>query len=291
MLSRLINSYLKLNIPDNVTISLEVVENDTASHSKKLVESIASDTLHPVLYHYEPLLGIPFARNRCIDIALNKNADFLAFVDDDEWFTKNWLTEIWSYSQTQPTGTVIQGNVLSQLPDNTPSYFYPFFQRKEVATGSPLHMCKTNNVLVPISVFKEHKLSFDESKPFAGGTDSKLFRLAHSRGVHLVYCAEAIVNEEVPIERLNYRWLSKRYFRIGLTMGEHMMFRGRLDQLTHTTSRTLSCIKYSLKAAIYLVLAKKEKQLRSWLKACKKLGEGLGPWGFSVDSYRRVEGS
>ena len=287
MLRKLIDSYTQLNVPNEATVSLEVIENDNAQHCKAIVEQFSANSVH---YHHEPRLGIPFARNRSVQAAIDKNADYLAFVDDDEWFTESWLTELWTYASSQPQGTVIQGSVVSVLPEGTPEYFLPFFQRKELETGSELHMCRTNNVLVPVSVFKEHQLKFDESRPFAGGTDSKLFREAKALGVPLIYCAEAVVFENVPLERLSYRWLSKRYFRVGLTMGEHLDIGSQSARVLHTIKKTAAFLKYSLKSTLYLALQKKQKHLKSWLKGCQKLGEGLGPWGVKVDSYRNVQG-
>lgn len=290
MLSKLIDSFVAMEVPSSLTVSLEVVENDTTSRCKAMVEQYQNHKTHQVNYHHEPRLGIPFARNRCIEIARQNEADYLAFVDDDEWFTEAWLTTIWQYATSQPTGSVIQGSVRSTLPAGAPAHYLPFFQRKELATGSSLHMCRTNNVLVPVSLFSEHHLRFDESRPFAGGTDSKLFRKAHALGVPLIYCDEAVVNEDVPAERLRLTWLTKRYFRIGLTMGEHLTFSGSMPKAIHTVKRTVAFLKYSFKSILYLLLLRKQKHLKSWLKGCQKLGEGLGPWGIKVDSYKKVQG-
>lgn len=288
MLRKLIDSYLQLEIPEDISVSLEVIENDTAPGCKELVSQYANQS---VRYFHEPRLGIPFARNRSVQAALNNGADFIAFVDDDEWFTKSWLTAIWGFYRSQPEGTVVQGAVTSILPANTPEHLHTFFQRKELDTGSKLHMCRTNNVLVPASVFTIYKLRFDESRPFAGGTDSKLFREAASLNVPLVYCAEAIVNEDVPPARISYHWLTKRYFRIGLTLGEHQGLVNPGSKAAHTIKRMASFVKYTLKSALYLALNKKQKHMKSWLKGCQKLGEGLGPWGVKVDSYRDVQGN
>lgn len=291
MLQRLIDSYFRLKVPSDISVNLLIVENDSQPNCKSLVEAESQNGLLPIDYYHEPRLGIPIARNRCVKLAINRNQDYIAFIDDDEWFTDSWLETIWQYHQTQPPNSVIQGSVKSELPADAPKHLYPFFQRKDQPTGQKLHMCRTNNVLVPLSLFTHHGLLFDESRPFAGGTDSKLFRAAHALGVPLIYCSEAMVYEEVPRTRLSYRWLSKRYFRIGLTMGEHIVFQHKTDRIPYTLKLCLSSVKYSLKAIVYFLILKKEKHMRSWIKACQKLGEGLGPWGIKVDSYRKVEGS
>ena len=290
MLAHLIESYRSLHIPQGVTVSLEIVENDTSPRVESMIRSLPPVTDRPVCYHFEPRLGIPFARNRCIAIAVTRGASHIAFIDDDEWFTDHWLETIWRYSEQQQHQAVIQGTVLSALDGDIPSYFQSFFQRSIPATGSTRNMCITNNLLVPMTVFVEHPFRFDESRPFAGGTDSKLFRQLHQHGVALINCAEAIMYERVTADRANYRWLTKRYFRIGLTLGEHRDASGSLTKLRFCTKRLLSAAKHALKAVLYLVSGRPQKRLKSWLKAAKTAGVALGIYHVHVDAYRHIEG-
>lgn len=291
MLQRLIRSYVSLQIPEGVQLCLIVVENDLAPNMRDSVANLNNDPKHPILYAWEPRLGIPIARNRCLDIAMENNATHLAFVDDDEWFPEDWLTHIWGYYRTQPPESVIQGPVISVLPPDAAEHFLPLFQRKLKLTGDQLHTCLTNNVLVPIEFFERFQLRFDESRPLAGGTDSKLFRQAHAQGAQLIYCVEATMFEEVPPERITYRWLSKRYFRIGLTMGEHAKLTRPRDKFKHALSTLYRSLLNALKSLLYALTFNRKKHWKSWLKSCKLMGECLGAFGVRVNSYTKVEGS
>lgn len=290
MLSRFIRSYLALNLPQGLTISLEVVENGSACGVKELVGG-ASTPGHPVHYHHQPRLGIPCARNCSIRAALARQGTHIAFVDDDERFDPEWLVTIWAYLKQQNDNTVVQGAVYSVLPTSAPTYLANFFQREIKITGATLHVCRTNNVILPVSILTQHNLWFDESFPLAGGTDSKLFRQAHALGVKIKSCAEAIIYEDVPEPRASIKWLSQRNFRIGITMGELASQAPGKHRLTHFFQQGYRAIIYLLKYLLNtLFLKAREKRIRYWFKSCKTMGSGLGALGMRVDSYKSIQG-
>lgn len=286
MLSRLVQSFQKLVIPADLQICLIVVENDTIANLQETLHALPSVPTHPVHYRWEPRLGIPIARNRCLDTAAELGATHIAFVDDDEWLPADWLVNIWSYYLQHEALSAIQGPVLSQLPAGVSPHFLDLFQRKPRETGTELHMCMTNNVLTSMAFFSTYQLRFDESRPLAGGTDSKLFRQARTLGARLLYCAESPVYEEVPAQRITYRWLSKRHFRIGLTIGEHT----EVPLVRHCLSTSSRALISALKSSLYFVSGNRKKHWKHWLKSCRLAGECLGPFGFKVNAYRQVDG-
>lgn len=289
MLRRLIDSYLALDPVDKLDLVLIVLENHTAADNKSLVESYATNTGRPIVYAWEPKLGIPIARNRCLDIAREIDASHIAFVDDDEWFDPAWLRNIWHFYRSQPDDTVVQGVVTSRLNDRVADYYLPFFQREVPITGSERSTCRTGNVLVPLSVITRHGLRFDESRPLAGGTDTQLFHEAHDKGVRQVNCAEAVVFEEVLAERATRGWLMKRNFRIGLTMGSHHPYKNNRQKITSAIRRCLAATSNLVRGSFYLLINDRSRHLAQWNKAAKKLGHVLGAFGLRVDSYHKVE--
>lgn len=289
MLRKLLTSFQSVLSPLDADVIFVVVENDTQANAKHLV--LEHKKHFKVIYDWEPRLGIPLARNKCVEIAINQKATHIVFIDDDEWLPKDWLVKLWGYYLEQNPNTVVQGSVTPIFPPNTPEYFKPFFQPKEKPTGTQLHMCATNNVLVPIQLFTEYKLRFDESRPLAGGTDSKLFRQARALGIELIYTSEAQVYEDIPVERVSYKWISKRHFRIGLTIGEHKKLEGPTRWIQHCTTKVTNTSWRFIKSAFYLAKGNKSKHMKSWIKGCRSLGELLGPLGFKVDSYKEVQGN
>ncbi len=290
MLSTFIDSYLQLLLPAGLSVSLEVVENDSQRQLEAQVATAGSET-HPVHYHHQPKIGIPCARNASIRAAIARNASHIAFVDDDERFDPDWLNNIWDYLNQQSTETVIHGSVYSVLPASAPAYYQSFFQREVEPTGSELHFCRTNNVILPLPILTRNDLWFDESQPLAGGTDSKLFRAVHALGISIKSCAEAVIYEDVPKERVTLKWLSHRNFRIGLTIGEQTAQQTGCNRYAHFLRQSVKAIGYVLKYAVRtLLFQQREKCIRYWLKACKSIGSGLGALGYKVDAYRKVQG-
>ncbi|TCK03059.1 glycosyltransferase [Marinobacterium mangrovicola] len=288
MLGRFIDSYLQLNLPEGLSISLEVVENNTHREMEALVTNAGTES-RPVHYHHQAKLGIPCARNTSIQAAIDRNASHIAFVDDDERFAPDWLVNIWHYLNSQADETVVHGAVYSVLPQSAPQYYLDFFQRQIEATGSELDFCRTNNVILPLSILTRNKLWFDESQPLAGGTDSKLFRAVHALGISIKSCAEAVVYEDVPDERVTLRWLSHRNFRIGMTMGEQAAQVS--NRYTHFLRQSGKSLVYLLKYLIRtLLMQRREKRIRYWFKACKSAGSGLGSLGCRVDAYKKIQG-
>ena len=95
MLEALLRSWSSLIIPEEVTVTFLVIENDTEERSKDLIQ-----TLHPIfkssklVYALETEPGIPFARNRAARESLKMESDILLFVDDDEEVASDWLEKI-----------------------------------------------------------------------------------------------------------------------------------------------------------------------------------------------------
>ena len=290
MLRELIDSYLKLDVPNNVNISLDIVENDTSQTVAPIVDAIEKCELHPINYHLETKLGIPCARNRCLTIAMKKKATHIAFVDDDETFSQDWLTTIWAYYCTHNPSTAIQGRVIPIFPDNTKAYIREFFQPKPKKTGDELVMCATNNVIVPIQPLIDHSITFDESAPFSMGEDSKFFRLAKAKGIQLVYCSEAIIYENIPSNRAKLMWLSRRHFLIGINLSVHKGPQTAAQLANSTITSVPKMLIRLTKVLLQLAFSQREKAIKNWLKICKSTGQLLGQFGLKESSYKKTDG-
>ena len=93
MLQKCLESFQLLKVPEYTDIYIFVVENDDNPSAQGLVEKVAHHLPFPVQYCSEPRQGISIARNRALFNAIEKNTDYLAFIDDDEWVTENWLVK------------------------------------------------------------------------------------------------------------------------------------------------------------------------------------------------------
>src|SRR5205814_81024 len=71
--------------------SIVVVDNDQWESAKEAASQFRELSPIPITYCVEPEQNIALARNRAV---ANAKADFIAFIDDDEFPTKTWLSTL-----------------------------------------------------------------------------------------------------------------------------------------------------------------------------------------------------
>lgn len=289
MLSNLLKSFETLKPLEGIEVEIDIVENHTEKNLEALLAELSSRIPFKINHHWEPKLGIPVARNHGLRAAKASGATHIIFIDDDETVDSQWLNELWNAYLQYSDDTIILGTVISVFESSENEHLQHLLQRKIRPTGYVLDTCATNNVIVHIDTLDQHQLLFDESRPLAGGTDSKLFRKAHKLGVPMVFCAEAIVYEDIPEERVNIRWIGKRNFRVGLTYGAYQ--EENKTGLKYPLIRTRSLLRHSLKALIHLIIYNPKKLHKRWIKTCLTSGQILGFFNVRVDSYKEINGS
>lgn len=288
MLTNLLRSFEALKPLDGTPVQIDIVENHTEKNLEALIVELAPSLSFKVTYHWEPKLGIPIARNHGLRAAKASGATHIIFIDDDERVDELWLRELWNAYLQYSEDTVILGTVISAFESSENEHLHHMLQRKIRPTGYALDTCATNNVIVHIETLDQHQLRFDESRPLAGGTDSQLFRKAYLLNIPMLYCAEAIVYEDIPAVRVNMRWISRRNFRVGLTYGEYK--KENAPGMGYPIGRLSALLKHSFKALIHLIAYNPEKLRKRWIKVCLAAGQILGFFRVRIDSYKDVNG-
>jgi succinoglycan biosynthesis protein ExoM len=289
MLEAFLDSILNLEIPEPLTLQVDVIENDTERSAENLVSTKNAAAPFSINYHQQTTLGIPFARNLGIEKAIQDNCDFVIFIDDDEIAETHWLSALYDCSKAHQHQAIIAGPVNYTLEKGCPEYLHPFFQQKEKADNAELKICASNNAWVPITTFTEHGLRFDESMAFTGGTDSVLFSQAFHQGIKIIHAKNALVHETVPKARANLKWLSKRKYRQGLFLTS-----GKLPNKIIKKSKIPQYIFRALfnlvKAAGLFLLLNKKASAKAWLQTCKHTGAIMGFKGLHYQPYKSIEG-
>jgi succinoglycan biosynthesis protein ExoM len=215
MLRTCLESVIVQAVPQGSRISIVIVENHDERNCEALVEEIAmTPNAPPIIYGHEPELGIPFARNRSLDMALARGPDWIGFIDDDEIAEPNWIATLAGATSTLPAD-VLQGPVVPVYAKEPPRWLAP--KPKHRSTGTLRATAYTNNTLMRASLVRSDGLGlrFDETMRFTGGSDSDFFTRAVARGVVIRWVDEAVVKEMVPEERLSLRWNLERARRSG----------------------------------------------------------------------------
>jgi GT2 family glycosyltransferase len=201
-------------------LQVQVIDNDPARSAMAVVDALRPAYPWMLEYAVEPTVGIPHARNRAVELAMEAN-DLIVFFDDDEVPRQDWLAEllrVWrAYS-----ADVVFGCVDPFFPEPVPSWIHrgAFFEKAQRTTGTVCVLGSTANVLMSSRMLKESGIRFDESLRFSGGSDTFFFRRVHQAGYRMISAAEAVVVEWIPASRANLKWLVMRHFRNGALEGK-----------------------------------------------------------------------
>src|SRR5688572_22834479 len=94
MLGQLLESFATMRPPAVGSVTFLIVDNAPDAPVREAVAAFRERSGVDVRYVLEPEAGIPFARNRALDEAAAVGADFVAFVDDDEFVDTEWLVRL-----------------------------------------------------------------------------------------------------------------------------------------------------------------------------------------------------
>jgi len=209
MLKRLLAALEGQATDARFTYSVVVTDNDRAESARAAVAAFTEYSRLPVSYCVEQRQNIALARNTALQ---NANGHFMAFIDDDEFPTAEWLLNLYHTLEGYEVDGVL-GPVLPHFDKEPPRWVRKggFFNRPRHQTGLLLNWtdCRTGNVLF------RAKVSELLGEPFrnefdCGGEDLDFFQRAITKGCRFVWCDEAIVYEVQEPSRWKVRLMMRR---------------------------------------------------------------------------------
>lgn len=233
LLQRLLASLDVLTAPEHATYDILVIDNDPAGSAAGTVG--AATLKHPVRYVHEPHPGIAAARNTAL--RQSADADFVAFIDDDEVADPPWLATLLAAAD-EHQADVVAGPTNSAFAVPLPDWMDKgaFFARSVAETGSTMPFAACGNLLLRTSALLRVDHYFDDRFGLTGGEDSEFTARLVSGGARLIWCQEAVTVEDVPADRITARWVLRRSYRMGNTAGRMQLLAGR----TLTRSRIVA---------------------------------------------------
>jgi succinoglycan biosynthesis protein ExoM len=200
-----------------VRMTVVVVDNDTAESALQIVRSQGPTQSMATHYVVEPEQGIPLARNRGIS-EIPDDAEFFCFIDDDEWPGPTWIQELLN-TQRATNADCVHGAVIPVYPAGASAWLVKsrLFESWKFADQQRLGAAASNNVLISKEFVRRTGHRFDVRMKMTGGSDYLFFKEAIALGMHIAWCANASVYEDVPASRLTWRWIIQRQFRLGNT--------------------------------------------------------------------------
>jgi len=199
-----------------ISYSVIVVDNDRSLSAQNVVQSFQQTSKLEVWYFVESEQSIALARNKAVE---NAQGDFIAFIDDDEFPSRDWLLNLFkAYRRFKAHG--ILGPVLPHYEAKPPAWIIKgrFHERPSHKSGTvlPWTLTRTGNVLLRRDLF-DGKDNMFRPEFGSGGEDRDFFRRKIGQGCKFVWCAEAPVYETVPPERYTRSFMLRRALLRGKT--------------------------------------------------------------------------
>ncbi|MCZ3388529.1 MAG: glycosyltransferase [Actinomycetia bacterium] len=278
--------------PSEVDLRLVVVDNDPSGSAEDVVKDFASRSVYPVAYAVEPQQGIPFARNRAVQLA--GDVDFIGWLDDDEVPIAAWLSLLVAALRCSRADVVL-GPSEPSLPAGAASWIAAggFFDRTRFPSGTviPAHYARTSGVLVRRAAMPARQTAFVEELRFTGGSDREHFVAMEKAGATFVWVDEAVVVEKVPESRACSGWILRRAFRIGNSRSitlvlQHPPMGKRVKRVGAGATKMVTG---SFAALVGLPRGKGAAMQGLW-KTCYGAGLAFGALGYRYDEYRKHHG-
>ncbi|RWM27466.1 glycosyltransferase family 2 protein [Mesorhizobium sp.] len=247
-----LRSIAALEKPTGFEIGIVVADNDDEPSAQALVKALAQELKLPIRYRHAPARNISIARNACLDASVS---DFVAFIDDDETATPDWLVEL--VATAAATGaTAVLGPVRASYRPDAPEWMrkgdfhstLPVWVRGEIRTGY------TCNVLLSMTEESLRSRRFSLARGQTGGEDTEFFDHMAKAGGRIAFAPKAFVDEVVPRSRAAFDWLRRRRFRFGQTHG-HLIGRNaggvrRIGQVGLASAKAAYCFGMALLTAV-----------------------------------------
>ena len=223
MLRRLLDSLRNIDLGDLELEDLDVVvvDNQPSGEARDVCELVSGSLPFPVHFAEEPRRGIAFARNRAVGEALDRGADFIAFVDDDDVPQPDWLLELLN-KQLETGADLVCGTWRWEFGASASelSRLAPMFQTRDInkkKRGIPSWMA-TCNVLIgrgPIERVGCTQPVFAPEFGHLGSEDTDFFIRTRESGATIEIAEKSIVNRYYEDFRLTTPGMLRSAFRRG----------------------------------------------------------------------------
>lgn len=224
MLKRAVSSVRAQTLRTGYAADIVVVDNSLDANARETVAALSVGQGLVVRYTSLPRPNISRARNAGVAEA---SADYVVFLDDDEWCELTWLDGMIATAESAGADLVF-GAVLPVFPDGVPDWDptgRSMERLMDMPSGSPISIhhdsaisglwIGTCNSLLRRETCLTEPAPFDPALGLVGGEDYDLFLRLWQRKCRFVWCAEGVVWENVPGPRIRIAYRLKRAFTEG----------------------------------------------------------------------------
>jgi len=215
LLARLLDSLMVMVLPTGCRVEVRIVDNDHQESARAVAMGHRCVDRFPLRYAVAPQRNIASARNAALEMA---EADWLAFIDDDEAPHPAWLLEL--LRSARENFDVVIGDVLPEFAVPPRRWlvrgrFYHKSSKAVLDGNSGWQEARTSNALLRGRYVYQHGIRFNEDYGRTGGEDTDFFKRVMLAGGQLCGAPQAIVTEYVHEEQMHFGWLARRFWRCG----------------------------------------------------------------------------
>jgi succinoglycan biosynthesis protein ExoM len=286
LLRKLIESLINQNTTNEILLQVIVVDNDKNLSAQSILKSFTNTNKITFEYYSQPIKNISLTRNKAVSEA---KGDFILFIDDDGFADVNWVNYLMECIKEFNADAVF-GSVIPYYDPGTPSWIIDggYFTRPIEARGEKSRFTRTGNCIVKSELLKSIDGPFDPGYGLTGGEDVNLFGRLSENGAAYIFCPEAIVYDYVPKERSNLKWLTRRYFRTGLTYTERIINRSRQKHLKKIYELFKGMVFLMISTVLTIIyLPIKHKCIYWYLKIISNIGHIAAVFGFKYEEYKK----
>jgi succinoglycan biosynthesis protein ExoM len=240
-----------MDLQPNWKIRIIVADNDDMPSARALVEATAREAGLNFMYLHAPARNISIARNACLDAS---TAPLLAFIDDDELVSREWLSALLFKLESSGADAVF-GPVRAAYEPDAPDWMRKgdFHSTIPVMSGDDVITGGCGNVLIKRTNPALKAVYFREDLGKTGGEDTAYFDTLHAAHARMVYEPKALITEGVPRERASLRWLLRRRLRAGQTHGMLLLASSSANLFTRAKSIMAAAAKALFCASMALL--------------------------------------
>ncbi len=275
MLEHLLDRLLECNIDNSLISSVVViiVDNDPERSAEIVPPRFTGTNVNhtfEIRYFSYPVKGLSNVRNELIKRVIEENADYMLFMDDDEYPHPDWLNEMLK-TLINNNADMVRGPVVPVFEEGIPASIRFWFKRKDYRNNEKIKKLATGNLIIKTETLKKLKVRFDERFNFTGSEDAYFGMQMHEKGASLYWTNRAMVYEFVPRDRTKLSWLMKRKHRGATNFVYKMRIEKKYGKMMY---KFMVSVFYILSGSAGLIMVPLPIKPRYW--GILTISEGIG---------------
>ena len=246
---------IELGAWDSANVELIIIDNNPNSATRDICAQTGSTLPIHIHYDTEPEPGITYARNRAVAVALERGAQFIAFVDDDDVPRSDWLLRLLERQAVTGADLVFGNWVLDeQMPEwarESGIFRSPTKNKQEKKGGryglpdcaSTCNLLVGRDILLRVGAFGP---VFSHAFCNSGGEDKDFFIRAHNLGANLASAEKSIIHRIHGPGRYTAVGLFRRGFKNGCSQVSMARYHGDGKRLFKLLSNATAKLLMSL---------------------------------------------